>query len=124
MMERAVIIGNGRSMEVGKALGIMPQGSTAPPAPSAVAATVAPPPAPPAGSGATAASAQDGAGVARLDEAMAEHIRTALKRCHGRIEGPFGAGAHLGINPHTLRARMRKLKIDWTAYRHARTGAT
>jgi hypothetical protein len=23
----------------------------------------------------------------------------------------------LAINPHTLRARMRKLKIDWSAFR-------
>ena len=34
-----------------------------------------------------------------------------------RLEGPFGAARLLGINPHTLRARMRKLGIDWAKYR-------
>lgn len=44
-------------------------------------------------------------------------IRAALERCLGRIEGPFGAARALGVNPHTLRARMRRLGIDWAAYR-------
>ncbi len=41
----------------------------------------------------------------------------ALARTNGRIEGPRGAAALLGINPHTLRARMRKLKLDWSRFR-------
>jgi transcriptional regulator with GAF, ATPase, and Fis domain len=48
---------------------------------------------------------------------MAAHIERALNATHGRIEGPFGAAKLLGINPHTLRARMRKLGIDWARYR-------
>jgi transcriptional regulator with GAF, ATPase, and Fis domain len=48
---------------------------------------------------------------------MAEHIEAALARAHGRIEGPFGAALALGVNPHTLRARMRKLGIDWRRFR-------
>jgi transcriptional regulator with GAF, ATPase, and Fis domain len=52
-----------------------------------------------------------------LDQAMTRHIEQALLECRGRIEGPFGAAARLGINPHTLRARMRKLKIDWRRFR-------
>jgi hydrogenase-4 transcriptional activator len=52
-----------------------------------------------------------------LDEAMARHIAEALHRVSGRIEGPGGAAALLGINPHTLRARMRKLGIEWGKYR-------
>ena len=41
----------------------------------------------------------------------------------GRVEGPFGAARLLGVNPHTLRSRMRKLGIDWTQYRagHSQT---
>jgi len=35
----------------------------------------------------------------------------------GRIKGRGGAAQVLGINPHTLRARMRKLKTDWTRFR-------
>ena len=52
-----------------------------------------------------------------LDQAMARHIREALVRAGGRIEGPTGAAARLAINPHTLRSRMRKLGIDWSNYR-------
>ena len=52
-----------------------------------------------------------------LDAAMARHIEAALTKTRGRIEGPFGAAAILRINPHTLRARMRKLKIDWRRFR-------
>jgi hypothetical protein len=35
----------------------------------------------------------------------------------GRIEGPHGAARRLEINPHTLRAKMRKLGIDWRSFR-------
>ena len=47
-----------------------------------------------------------------LDGAMVRHIEAALTASLGRIEGPFGAARRLRINPHTLRARMRKLGID------------
>lgn len=52
-----------------------------------------------------------------LDEAMRLHIVAALKKTHGRIEGARGAAAILAINPHTLRARMRKLGVEWNAFR-------
>jgi transcriptional regulator with GAF, ATPase, and Fis domain len=45
------------------------------------------------------------------------HIEVALGATQGRVEGPFGAARLLRINPHTLRARMRKLKIDWKGFR-------
>jgi transcriptional regulator with GAF, ATPase, and Fis domain len=45
------------------------------------------------------------------------HIESALAAAHGRVEGPHGAARMLRINPHTLRARMRKLKIDWRRFR-------
>jgi transcriptional regulator with GAF, ATPase, and Fis domain len=50
---------------------------------------------------------------------MARHITAALRASLGRIEGPFGAALRLGINPHTLRARMRRLGIQWRRYRPA-----
>ena len=56
-------------------------------------------------------------GFATLDAAMARHIEAALIRTRGRIEGPYGAAALLQINPHTLRARMRKLGLDWRRFR-------
>jgi transcriptional regulator with GAF, ATPase, and Fis domain len=46
------------------------------------------------------------------------HIEAALRRTGGKIEGGQGAAKILGINPHTLRARMRKLKVDWDSFRH------
>jgi hypothetical protein len=33
--------------------------------------------------------------------------------------GVFDPAKLLGINPHTLRARMRKLKINWASFRAA-----
>ncbi|MBN2802654.1 MAG: hypothetical protein JXR91_06145, partial [Deltaproteobacteria bacterium] len=35
-----------------------------------------------------------------------------LKESHGRIEGPFGAAKRLGLNPSTLRSKIRKFKIE------------
>ena len=35
----------------------------------------------------------------------------------GRIDGPFGAAKKLVINPHTLRARMKKLGVNWKRFR-------
>jgi transcriptional regulator with GAF, ATPase, and Fis domain len=52
-----------------------------------------------------------------LDQAMREHIERALERTRGRVEGARGAARLLAINPHTLRARMRKLRIDWDRFR-------
>jgi hypothetical protein len=48
---------------------------------------------------------------------MKSHIESALAATRGRIEGGRGAAALLGINPHTLRARMRKLGVDWARFR-------
>lgn len=52
-----------------------------------------------------------------LDEAMAKHIVKALIQARGQIEGNRGAAELLDINPHTLRARMKKLGIDWNKFR-------
>jgi transcriptional regulator with GAF, ATPase, and Fis domain len=48
---------------------------------------------------------------------MRRHIEAALAATRGRIEGSRGAANLLGINPHTLRARMRKLGIEWARFR-------
>ena len=92
VMERAVILGNGERLEVAKALGVAP---------------------PPAARPEVRGGAPDaGEPLLPLDRAMARHIEAALARTSGRVEGPRGAAALLGINPHTLRARMRKLGVD------------
>ncbi len=46
-----------------------------------------------------------------------EAIERALVRARGRIEGPFGTAAALGVNPFTLRSRLRRLGIDWSRFR-------
>jgi transcriptional regulator with GAF, ATPase, and Fis domain len=48
-----------------------------------------------------------------LGNIEAQHIRMALKMAGGRVEGEKGAAAILGINPGTLRHRMRKLGIPF-----------
>lgn len=52
-----------------------------------------------------------------LDDAIRDHIEQVLEETGGRIEGKYGAAIRLKINPHTLRAKMRKLKIDWSRFR-------
>jgi len=46
-----------------------------------------------------------------LDAVTAAHIRRVLGMTGGKIHGPGGAGEVLGINPNTLRYRMKKLGI-------------
>jgi len=48
-----------------------------------------------------------------LDEANCQVIRTVLDMTGGRVQGDRGAAAILGINPNTLRNRMRKLDISY-----------
>jgi transcriptional regulator with GAF, ATPase, and Fis domain len=99
VLERAAILGAGRVLRVAAALGASAPRST---------------PEPLASPGVSRGAALD-----TLDEAMRQHIELALRACGGRIEGARGAAAILRINPHTLRARMRKLGIDWSRFRGA-----
>ena len=39
------------------------------------------------------------------------HIRRVLESAHWRIYGNHGAAAQLGMNPSTLRSRMKKLGL-------------
>jgi transcriptional regulator with GAF, ATPase, and Fis domain len=120
VIERAAILGNGRRLEVAKALGNFSLDAsivrplTLPPAAAPTNGSAASPPAPLR----AAASGE----VAPLDAAMVSHIERALSATHGRIEGPFGAARILGVNPHTLRARMRKLGIEWSRFRSGKDG--
>jgi transcriptional regulator with GAF, ATPase, and Fis domain len=52
-----------------------------------------------------------------LDHAIRRHIEKALVLTQGQIEGKRGAAHFLKINPHTLRAKMRKLGINWNQFR-------
>jgi hydrogenase-4 transcriptional activator len=103
VIDRAAILGAGKRLEVGKALGLIPWVYPLTP-------TTEPPP---------AAQPSLAPGCIALDAAMTQHIEATLEATHGRIEGPHGAAGLLGINPHTLRGRMRKLGIDWARFRAA-----
>jgi transcriptional regulator with GAF, ATPase, and Fis domain len=48
-----------------------------------------------------------------LDDVIFRHIQRVLSKTKGKINGPDGASACLGINPSTLRNRMKKLGIDY-----------
>lgn len=106
VIDRAAILGNGQSLEIAKSLGF----GAAPP-PSTLNRTETNPTV-----GSPSATSSDR--FPTLDEAMIEHIRRALEMTEGQVEGRRGAAALLGINPHTLRARMRKHGLDWSEFRH------
>jgi transcriptional regulator with GAF, ATPase, and Fis domain len=97
VIERAAILGNGGPLEIATALG----GTPAPPPRALFRATRA------------VAEAQE----ETLDAHARRQIESVLADCLGRVEGPFGAARRLGINPNTLRARMRRLGIDWRRFR-------
>jgi transcriptional regulator with GAF, ATPase, and Fis domain len=106
VLDRAAILGNGERLEVTTALGVS-SGIAGPTVPSA--------PPPPERQPRSDSSSSPAIGA--LDTAMVRHIEQALTATRGRIEGREGAAHLLGINPHTLRARMRKLGIDWSHFR-------
>src|SRR5207253_1775448 len=93
VMDRAVLIGQGRTLHVVAALGAAPLQEDVP------RGTAAANPAP--------------ATIDPLDTVIKRHIEAALRHTHGRVQGRHGAARLLRINPHTLRARMRKLHVDW-----------
>ncbi|MBI4832514.1 MAG: sigma 54-interacting transcriptional regulator, partial [Candidatus Lindowbacteria bacterium] len=49
----------------------------------------------------------------KLDAIMARYIRKALTVAGGKVEGGGGAAELLGINPRTLRNRMKKLGVPF-----------
>lgn len=52
-----------------------------------------------------------------LEETIRESIKAALAFCKGRVHGTGGAAELLGLNPSTLRTKMRKLNIDAKSWR-------
>ncbi|MCY2996287.1 MAG: sigma-54 dependent transcriptional regulator [Planctomycetota bacterium] len=105
VLDRAAILGDGKSLEVATALG------------AAGTATRLPVVLPPRNGVPAAYRDLAEPNLSSLDTAMRQHIERALAATQGRIEGPHGTAAILKINPHTLRARMRKLGVDWGLYR-------
>ena len=102
VIERAAILGRGHRLEIAGALGLAAERHERPTP--------------------TATPGGDPLPEDTLDAAMRRHVEGALQASAGRIEGPQGAARRLGVNPHTLRGRMRRLGITWKAYRRPRTG--
>jgi DNA-binding NtrC family response regulator len=104
VLERAAILGDGKKLEVRQALGIVSMGHL-----------------PPEEKVPQLESLSGGEkSTATLDEMVRCHIEEALSRTKGRVEGPFGAAGMLDINPQTLRAKMKKLGVDWKSFRPGR----
>lgn len=105
VIDRAAILGDGKRLDVATALGVSTDSS------HKSATTGA------SGRRGSQAGPASPATIEPLDVALRRHIEAALAVTHGRIEGRQGAAAMLRINPHTLRAKMRKLGIDWAQFR-------
>ena len=60
----------------------------------------------------SAESRQPREGLSTLAEREVEMIEAALADCHGRISGPSGAAARLGIPRQTLESKIRRLGIN------------
>jgi hydrogenase-4 transcriptional activator len=102
VIERAAILGEGKRLDVARALGAAVVAlQSAPVGPETAVALATP-----------ADTSLSERSFPSLNAAMARHIEAALTRTRGRVEGPDGAAAILQINPHTLRSRIRKLGID------------
>ncbi len=101
VIDRAAILGEGKRLEVGTALG---SDGKSPVARFDVDSR-------------PAKSRHGSTAIEPLNTVVRCHIEAALVAAHGRVEGRHGAAALLQINPHTLRARMRKLGIHWARFR-------
>jgi len=111
VIDRAAILGGGRTLDVATALGIGRQAAVPRPRDATLYEVVPEDVAP-----ADATPAHPDA-IEPLATAMRRHIERALAATRGRVEGARGAAAILKINPHTLRARMRKLGTDPARFR-------
>jgi formate hydrogenlyase transcriptional activator len=95
VVERAVVLSHGPLLEIdAEMLPTAPR----PPASSAPASAATP--------SATLRSESE-----TLAAAQRRHVLAVLEETGGRIEGEQGAAARLGINPSTLRSRMKKFGI-------------
>ncbi len=94
VIERAVVLARGPLLDVAREL--LPAAAGLGPAPASPAGPAARPP-PAAGR--------------TLEEIERLHIRETLERTAWVVEGAHGAAAALGMNPSTLRSRMKKLGV-------------
>lgn len=121
VIDRAVILGGGTKLDVGKSLGnSFMQPTYSPPAQDEPTFYEVIPESPPRITPVAERKIPDDPGqIDSLAQAITGHIERALVSANGQIEGKRGAAKLLGVNPHTLRAKMRKLGIDWNRFRPA-----
>jgi len=100
VMDRAALLGNGKCLEIEKALGWN----------TALEISTGK-------KDVRSGQASDTDRIDPLDTVVQRHIEAALIACRGRVEGKNGAAERLKINPNTLRGRMRKLGIERSAFR-------
>ncbi|HSY34877.1 MAG TPA: helix-turn-helix domain-containing protein, partial [Acidobacteriaceae bacterium] len=60
----------------------------------------------------SAEPAQMSVGLSMLEDREVEMIEAALAESHGRISGPSGAAAKLGIPRQTLESKIRRFRIS------------
>ena len=103
ILERAVILSNGPTLEID---------------PEVFAAVLAdrrpdsePPTTPPSESEHPATDAAKARPPESLESNMRNHILAALEKSNWVIDGPHGAAKALALHPSTLRSRMKKLDI-------------
>jgi DNA-binding NtrC family response regulator len=90
VIERAMIMSPGSALVLDGVLG----GGLVPGAPPSIPATEETPP------------------TRTLEEVERDYIRQACERCGWRIGGKGSASEFLGLNPSTLRSRMKKLGVS------------
>jgi DNA-binding NtrC family response regulator len=100
VLERAVILGYDRELDLDTALGVQLAQ-----------------PSKPNGRAAGTEGIPSAESLEPLDKVVAGHLARALAATRGRIDGPRGAARLLGINPSTLRAKLLKHGIDSASYR-------
>ena len=105
VIERAVILGDGRRFDIHRALGrtshVSPHTTTP------LDPTRGVPPDRPGPSSLSPAPTPS----TTFEQRVRAHIVEALAACEGRIEGPTGAAARLHLAPSTLRSKMKRLGI-------------
>jgi transcriptional regulator with GAF, ATPase, and Fis domain len=98
VLERAVILGHGRHLDLQAALGVQLLR-------------------PESRHGLPATSSNESVPIEPLDTVISAHLKRALTLTRGRVDGVHGAASMLGLNPNTLRGKLRRHRIDPAKYR-------
>ena len=103
VLERAVILGQGRYLDLQAALGVqLLRPESRDDAPDAASNDRAD---------------NESATIEPLDTVIAAYLKRTLTRTRGRVDGEQGAACLLGLNPNTLRGKLRRYRIDPAKYR-------